>query len=249
MKIFKAILAQLSFFTIIPSISAPLEEIARFSFTAPLIVGVFTGVLDFIFLYIFHFFLGNTVFLLLIPFVEIIRGFHHLDGLLDYGDALMVKDYQKKLKVLHDVQTGSGAIGLLLVYVTIFAVATLNLKLSVFTLLSAEVLSRASAISILALLPPIEGSFLAKVFYDKLNGKWWKFILIQLEALLFSSLPLLLAYLLLTVFFFVLCKRTLKGSSGDYVGFVITLSFPIYLLVAEKLCCQFSILQLLLILH
>ena len=248
MRIFKAILAQLSFFTIIPAVQVPLEDVADLSFTSPLIVGGITGILDFSFLLGMIKILGKFAVILLIPFVEVIRGFHHLDGLLDYGDAIMVKDYDKRIRVLHDVNTGSGAIGLLLVYIFVFVVAVLNLRISFLTLISAEVLSRASALTLLSVMKPIEGSFLAKVFYSRLK-KWWKITFIQVEVLLFSTVPLIITYVLLTAFFFILGEKTLRGSSGDYIGFIITLSFPLYLLVADRYCYQYSILQLLLTLH
>ena len=245
---FKAILAQLSFFTIIPTTSASLEDIAEMSFISPSFIGVITGILDFLFLLLVVKFLGGLATLLLIPFVEVIRGFHHLDGLLDYGDAIMVKDYEKRLKVLHDVQTGTGAIGMLLVYLFLFIVAVVNLKPSLFIFLSAEVLSRASALTLLSVMEPIRESFLAKIFHEGLKDKW-KLVVLQLQVVLFSSPFLLVEYVFLTLFFYFLGEKTLRGSSGDYIGFVITLSFPLYLLIGDRICCQYFILQLLSTLH
>jgi len=56
-------------------------------------------------------------------------GLHHTDGLLDFGDGVMVHGTaQKKIEVMHDQLTGAGAIGLALMtyIVTAFAFASLG---------------------------------------------------------------------------------------------------------------------------
>ncbi len=63
----------------------------EYSFLAPIIVGLVTGGIDYIVLRGLYLVLGGVVSILLIPIVEIIRGFNHLDGLLDFGDALMIR--------------------------------------------------------------------------------------------------------------------------------------------------------------
>ncbi|AAY79827.1 adenosylcobinamide-GDP ribazoletransferase [Sulfolobus acidocaldarius] len=244
-RILKAILGQLSFFTIIPSPSASLEEIAEFSFISPLMVGIITGIIDWFVVLLGIRLIGSLGALLLIPTVEIIRGFHHLDGLLDMGDALMVGK-ERRPQVLHDLQTGSGAIGLFLVYFSIFLIATLNLNVSnLWFFLPSEVLARASAISLLGLMKPIPGSYLGKVFHDKMRDKLFsiKFLLVQVFAILFSSPVLILAYVILLLVFYLMAKLVFDGMSGDIVGAIITLSFPIYLLVAEKTCYHYFIFQ------
>ncbi|WP_252896587.1 adenosylcobinamide-GDP ribazoletransferase [Metallosphaera hakonensis] len=67
------------------------ELTMEYSFLAPIIVGLVTGGIDYIVLRGLYLVLGGVVSILLIPIVEIIRGFNHLDGLLDFGDALMIR--------------------------------------------------------------------------------------------------------------------------------------------------------------
>jgi adenosylcobinamide-GDP ribazoletransferase len=58
-----------------------------------------------------------------------ITGLHHTDGLLDFGDGVMVHGTSEhKIEVMHDQLTGAGAIGLtLMVYlITAFAFAALG---------------------------------------------------------------------------------------------------------------------------
>ena len=249
MKVLKGILAQISFFTIIPSVrNVTLEEIADYAFLAPFIVGIITGVIDYFFLKITYFVLGTTAFLLLIPEVEIIRGFHHLDGLLDLGDALMVRDYEKRLKALHDVQIGTGGIGLLLVYIILFVVAILNFNLSIWPLISAEVVSRVPAILLLGIIKPMQESYLGKIFHERIGKKW--IITLSMSFLFFPlSVFFLLLFLATLSVYSLIALKVLRGSSGDLAGAVITLSFPIYLLALEKSCSCYFISLLLSTLH
>ncbi|MCW3982500.1 MAG: adenosylcobinamide-GDP ribazoletransferase [Candidatus Bathyarchaeota archaeon] len=61
-------------------------------------------------------------------------GLHHADGLLDFGDGIMVHgDAEKKIAVMHDQLTGAGAIGLTLMtyLVTAFAFTELGRTVTV----------------------------------------------------------------------------------------------------------------------
>ena len=250
MKVFKRIAAQISFFTIIPSVKASLEETAEMSFLAPLVVGIITSIIDFLVIFITHPFLGKYSLLLLLPTVEIIRGFHHLDGLLDFGDAIMIRDYNKRLKALHDVEVGSGGIGLLMVYLSLFLLAILSShdRISYFSLLISETESRALGILLLSLMKPMEESYLGKIFHEKLN-KPWKVTIVLLQIILLGNVEILMGFVILFAIFYLLGLKVLRGSSGDLAGAVITLSFPIFLLIAEKNCYPFFILLYSLILH
>jgi len=249
MKVFKEIIAQISFFTIIPSVKASLEEVAEMSFLSPLVVGLITSVIDFLVLFITYPLLGKLSFLLLIPTVEIIRGFHHLDGLLDFGDAIMVRDYNKRLKALHDVEVGSGGIGMLIVYLSIFLLAVLSSSRICYSpLLISEVESRALGIFLLSLMKPMEGSYMGKLFHERLN-KPWKILAVIVQIVLLGNVETLIGLAILSLIFYSLGMKILRGSSGDFVGAVITLSFPIFLLIAEKNCYPFFTLLYSLTLH
>jgi len=57
-----------------------------------------------------------------------LTGLHHTDGLLDFGDAAMVHGTpQRRIEVMHDQLTGSGAIGLALVTYLVTAAAFASL--------------------------------------------------------------------------------------------------------------------------
>ncbi len=49
-------------------------------------------------------------FLVLVS-IQLLTGFHHLDGLLDFSDAAMARgDTKRRLEVMHDMYTGAAAI-------------------------------------------------------------------------------------------------------------------------------------------
>ncbi|BBG24731.1 adenosylcobinamide-GDP ribazoletransferase [Sulfuracidifex tepidarius] len=244
MQKIKAVIAQYAFFSIIPvRVNVQLEEVASVSFIAPLLVGLTAGLTDFGFLLLTRSLLGEASSFLLLAFVELFRGFHHLDGLLDTGDALMAIGKEKKMRALKDVQVGAGGIGATLVYISLFLTAVSNLRSplsSLVPLVSAEVLSRGVGMLSLVLSTPLEGSFLGLTFSKYLRRYY--------PLLILTMIPFLSFYTLLILIFMIAVslgiERNLGGSSGDVVGAVITLSFPIFLLGDLK--CSTSLFSLLL---
>lgn len=245
MKAFKGILAQLSFFTIIPSIKSDLETIAKYSFLSPIFVGLITGIIDFSFYFALWNIIGFFSKILLFAIIEVVRGFNHLDGLLDISDALMVKgNMEKRIKAMKDVEIGSGGIGASLVYFSIMLVALLNLQdpslYSFFVLISSEIACRSLGLLILSTLKPMENSYLGKIFNSYLSNKY---ILLLIQAIPFLLVIPMLLYTILYLFFYYIGKTSFHGSSGDLTGFVITLSFPLFLLADEKFCYLYSLLH------
>ncbi|BCS92176.1 Adenosylcobinamide-GDP ribazoletransferase [Metallosphaera sp. J1] len=246
MRVLKGILGQLSFFTVIPAGRVDFDLVMEFAFLSPLVVGLVTGVIDYLVVLSLYPVMGRLAWVLLIPVVEVVRGFNHLDGLLDFGDALMIRGTQEERKrALKDVSVGAGGIGLLLVYLTIFYVATQVMGgtglQTLYQLISAEVLSRVVGLLSLALSNPMEGSTLGRMFHEKLKGKW---VALLIESVPFLSLCSAVLMTVLMLLFIYAGKRVLGGSSGDLTGAAITLSFPI-ILIGEIKCSLFSLPHLL----
>ncbi|MEM0122046.1 MAG: adenosylcobinamide-GDP ribazoletransferase [Saccharolobus sp.] len=243
----KIIIGQLSFFSAIPVKSNySIDEIAKYSFLAPIIVGVLLGIIEFLSYSILYIFFANLASILLLGIIELLRGFNHLDGLLDLGDALMVKgDRERKIRALKDTQVGSGGIGLLILYLSIQIVALIKLNgisvLSLLSIISADVLSRSLSLSALGTIKPMPESFLGKIFHESLKGRT---SIIIIESVVFLSLYSIIAYIILYVIFYKICS-SLGGSSGDITGAFITLSFPLFLLINEVTNLNYSILSLL----
>ena len=100
-----------SFLTILPSNNANLETIARYMYIFPIVgiaIGLAIGGIGF----------GLSLFLeplivalLVVASLALITGIHHIDGLADFADGLMVKGTkEKKLQAMKDVSTGSAGI-------------------------------------------------------------------------------------------------------------------------------------------
>ena len=230
MSLVKAVKSQFSFFTIIPA-RADLEDTAKYVVLAPLLVGVTAGLLDWASFLAFSL-VSQYLTLLTFVVVEGYRGFNHLDGLLDFGDAVMVKGGREdKLRALKDVNTGAGGMGFLAVYLVLFASSILSLSsaTALQSLLSAEVLSRALGVSLVLFGRPMEGSFLGKLFREKAKAK----PLIFVYPLLFSSPLQLVSFFLLFSLFKSYSEKSLGGVNGDVAGASLTLSTPVFVILQE----------------
>lgn len=106
--------AALSFLTIIPmKWSGDMDDIARSMWTFPL-VGAIIGLVAGIAGIVMQGFLPMSLAAVAALFaLYILTGFHHLDGLLDIGDALMIRgDAEKRRAVMKDNSVGAGGFGL-----------------------------------------------------------------------------------------------------------------------------------------
>jgi adenosylcobinamide-GDP ribazoletransferase len=90
-----------------------LTDCARHMWAFPL-VGAFLGLVAGVFGWVVGFVLPSLVVgALALAVLLLLTGLHHTDGLLDFGDAVMVHGTpERKIEVMHDQLTGSGAIGL-----------------------------------------------------------------------------------------------------------------------------------------
>ncbi len=109
-----------------------LTDCAQNMWAFPLI-GAFLGLLAGVFGWVALQFLPSLVVgALALALLLWMTGLHHTDGLLDFGDGIMVHgSFEKKIEVMHDQLTGAGAIGLTMMtyIITAFAFAELGIKL------------------------------------------------------------------------------------------------------------------------
>lgn len=168
--------ALFSFFTLLPlGRGATLEEAARSSYLLPL-VGFATGLPGAILLLIGIFPPGVAASLALAA-VLLAAGLHHTDGVLDVGDALMVRSTPaRRREVLKDARIGVGGLGaLFFVYApTLFALAALadaSPYRAALALLAAEVSARSAMLLLLVFgRPAVEGSS-STYFVRALKGR------------------------------------------------------------------------------
>ena len=168
--------ALLSFFTVLPVRGASLDEAAREAYLLPL-VGIVTG-LPAAFLLLTAFFVPpGVVSTLALGAVLVVAGLHHSDGVLDVGDALMVRGSAvRRRAVLKDTRVGIGGIGaLFLVYAP--SVAALIALSSAFplraalALLAGEVAARSAMVLTLAYGESAEAGSSTVPFVRALSGQ------------------------------------------------------------------------------
>jgi adenosylcobinamide-GDP ribazoletransferase len=127
----------LSFLTVFPVAMDKdlLTDCARNMWAFPLL-GAFLGLLAGSFGWVaLEFLPGLVVGALALALLLLMTGLHHTDGLLDFGDGVMVHgSSEHKIEVMHDQLTGAGAIGLSLMTYLITAFAFAELGRHIFIL-------------------------------------------------------------------------------------------------------------------
>ena len=120
-----------SFLTIFPVAMDKdmLTDCAKNMWVFPLI-GAFIGLLAGVFGWVaIHFLPGIVVGGLVLALLLLITGLHHTDGLLDFGDGVMVHGTpERKIEVMHDQLTGAGGLtlGIMTMLITVLVIGQLN---------------------------------------------------------------------------------------------------------------------------
>jgi adenosylcobinamide-GDP ribazoletransferase len=166
----------LSFFTAFPLRGTSLEEAARKAYLLPL-VGLLTGAPGALVLLLGYAMPSGVVATLALGAVLLAAGLHHTDGVLDVGDALMVRgDQGRRREALKDTRVGTGGIGaLFLVYAPALAALTALTEASpiraAIALLAAEVAARSAMLLVLAFGKPAEPGSSSIPFVRSLGGR------------------------------------------------------------------------------
>ena len=153
--------ALLAFFTVLPVRQASLEDAAGSAPLLPL-VGLLTGLPAAAVVLSAHVLPPGVAATLALGAALLAAGLHHTDGVLDVGDALMVRGSRERRRaVLKDARVGVGGIGaLFLVYApalaALAALAATSPARAALTLLVAEVSARSAMLLTLAFGRPAE---------------------------------------------------------------------------------------------
>jgi len=223
--------ALLSFFTIVPLGGASIEKTAREVHLLPLI-GVVTGLPGALLLLSVPVVPPGVASTLALGVVLVAAGLHHADGVLDVGDALMVRGTpERRREVLEDARVGIGGIGaLFVVYApTVAALAALCATSSgraALSLLAGEVAARSAMVLTLAYGEPADAGSSAVPFVRALSGEGHA---VAVVLALLAPLPLLfpvgapaplatLAAPLVALICLRVAKAAFGGISGDAVG-------------------------------
>jgi adenosylcobinamide-GDP ribazoletransferase len=223
--------ALLSFFTVLPVRGFSLEAAAERAHLLPL-VGLITGAPGAALILLGYAIPPGVVATLALAAVLLAAGLHHTDGVLDTGDALMVRGTQERRRaVLKDARVGIGGIGALFgVYApTLAALAALaddSPARAALALLAGEVSARSSMLLALAFGKPAEAGSSSVSFVRSLRG-WRRASGVSLALLvpLLCLLPLgalaplaVLSVPLTALISLRIARAAFGGIGGDVVG-------------------------------
>lgn len=151
----KGILGSISFLTIIPignrHSNNDLNNIAKNMYFFP-IIGLLIGLVIIPIAILGSFYLENHYIsaLIIVVFLSIITGLHHIDALADFADGIMVKgDREKKYQVIHAPNIGAAGVFAIFVYllgIVIIISSYNNVEKLIIALLLSEIVSKYSMV-------------------------------------------------------------------------------------------------------
>ncbi|MEE8168676.1 MAG: adenosylcobinamide-GDP ribazoletransferase [Candidatus Hydrothermarchaeales archaeon] len=217
--------AVLGFLTIIPVNGSELEETAEHAWLFP-VIGALMALIAVSLGYALTYILSRGISLALTFFVLLLlTGFHHLDGLLDIGDALMVrKSSEERLRVLHDSRVGAGGFGLAFFVLLVSYSALIETGEPFRALIAAETLAKFAMVLGMYVGRPSH-SGIGSTFIEVVSRDKRQLILALLSCLILiipltmtKGLGLLLATVVFTLLLVRLFERAFNGIGGDAFG-------------------------------
>ena len=226
--------ALLAFFTGLPISTADssLDDAARRVYLLPL-VGLLTGLPGALILLLAFVVPPGVAATLALGTVLLAAGLHHTDGVMDVGDALMVRgDPARRREVMKDARVGVGAMGaLFLVYApsvaALVALAQASPAKAAVSLLAAETAARSAMLLVLLFGEPAEKGSSSLLFVRSLReGRAragalvlaFLFPLLVATPLRWAGISALLAAPMTALFTLTLARRVFGGISGDVAG-------------------------------
>jgi adenosylcobinamide-GDP ribazoletransferase len=221
----------LSFLTVLPvkMDNNLLSDCARYMFVFPLI-GAFIGLIAGVFGWAISMILPGIVVGGLVTAVLLwLTGLHHTDGLLDFGDGIMVHGTpEHKIEVMHDQLTGAGglSLGILTILITALSIGQINSSIIIPAIIVIEVSAKFSMVVM---------ARAGKAVHQGMNTSFLSFmhgthgtarLIIGLLISLAIALPLLhwvgaiiiLAGTLTSLVMTFIAHRNFNGVTGDVFG-------------------------------
>lgn len=216
-----------SFLTIIPTSTANLETIAKHMYLFP-IVGVAIGLVigGFGFGLSFIGLEPQIVGLLVVAAIALITGIHHMDGLADFADGVMVKGTkEKKLQAMKDLSTGSAGIVTIVLYIVgmIIALSFMEGYFLFQAILVSEIMAKFSMV-LMASIGQYATLGLSSPFVQLMKDKKKLVVstvltIIPLVVVAGSTVIIIFAAgVILTLFLVGISTRSFEGITGDVLG-------------------------------
>ena len=231
MGLLKGLRDVVGFLTIIPVRldEESLQNVADHMFLFPA-VGGFLGLLAGCAAYLLSKIFPEMIVGALVVFILLtLTGFHHVDGLLDFGDGLMFQgNPEEKIRVMRDSRVGVGGLilGLMVILITLLCISKLPQSLIIQCLVVSEASAKLSMV-ILALAgrPACKG--LGMCFVKAMHGRRGiprlTIATVITFALGFSLLEMRFIYVVLasvatSLVMHAISNRQFKGVTGDVFG-------------------------------
>jgi cobalamin-5'-phosphate synthase (EC 2.7.8.26) len=217
----KSIPALLQFATILPmGKMQDLSHFARRLYIYPIAGYVIGGIAALAVVRLGHSTLAAALALAL---VLILSGFHHYDGLLDLGDALMARgDREKRIRALTDRQVGAGGIGAGMVTTILAFGALAAVPSAAVSILAAEVCAKVGMAVVTIFGPPFKEGMQSTLHQYTKSWFFWPtllFLLPLIGILRVERLSLLVAVTLISAGVMLYSSdRLFGGVNGDVVG-------------------------------
>lgn len=218
----------ISFSTIIPlNIHTSIKEMASYTWSWPIIgagIGIIVGAFGFLLVDLIH--LPQLIAAAMIYSFSIwFTGFHHLDGLIDFGDGMMVHGTpEKKIEVMRDKRIGTGGMAYLLIVglITFTAIASVPIGIIFYIILISEMAAKMGIVSCATFSEPFPNGT-GKYFIEAMNKK-----ILLLSFILTSSIGFLVFNtvgiigitmgILSGVLIALIAKKNFKWATGDVLG-------------------------------
>lgn len=228
----KAFKSLFGFLTIIPvGMPRDLERVAANMYLFPVVGGVL-GLIAGLFLSLSIDVLPFTVSAAASFFLMLgLTGFHHLDGLLDFGDGLLYRgDKRRRIEILHDANTGAGGFGLGSFVIVIGVVSTYENILKggnpiTFFIVSDSVAKLSMVLTAGFGNAAFDG--MGSVFVERLKKDRWQLLastaltcVVLVLSLGNIGLGLIILPLLASLSIVWVGNRLIGGVSGDFFGAV-----------------------------
>ena len=206
-----------------------LTDAAKNMFLFPL-MGALIGLLAGLFGWVTSQFLPSLVAgALVLGFLLLITGLHHIDGLLDFGDGVMAHgSAERKIEIMHDQLTGAGglSLGIMTFLITALSIAKLNTGIIVQGLVVVEVSAKLSMV-VGAWAGKAVHEGISSSFLEAMHGKKGAARLLAALAISFGiAVPLLWVAGAVVVWVGIIASlvmvgishRHFKGVTGDVLG-------------------------------
>lgn len=215
-----------SFLTIIPTAGSDLKTVARHMYLFP-VIGIAIGLIVGSAGYGLSMFLEPLVVGLLITAgLALITGIHHIDGLSDFADGLMVRGTkERKLQVMRDPSVGSAGITAIILYVAgaVIALSAMRGFELFYAILVSEIIAKFSMVLLASIGPSAwEGS--NTTFVDSMKDRKKLAIAAAITigsiAVFQNSLGFVALGIGVALSLVIVCisRRSFGGVSGDMMG-------------------------------